>query len=211
MKCPICGSDSYEVLKSKKETSKSKLIEKLLLKCKECQTVFRNELSHNKPVKFRIIVSEHEKSYKDLVEVYPDELLKVGDVLPLGEIRVEITSLETKKGSRVSKSIVSDLDTIWGSSLDTMARVGISIDFHGRISSYKVEVERDFIFTIGDLVKIEKTIFKIKSFKTMDRKMRKGSANAGVIKRIYGRPFKSNTYSQDLTSKIVKSSTLESS
>ncbi len=144
------------------------------------------------------------------MEVYPDELLKVGDVLPLGEIRVEITSLETKKGSRVSKSIVSDLDTIWGSSLDTLARVGISVDFHGRISSYKVEVERDFIFNIGDLVKIENTIFKIKSLKTMDRKMRKGSANAGIIKRIYGRPFKSNTFNQDLTSKIVKSSTLES-
>ncbi len=207
MKCPVCGSESYAILKSKKEFSKSAEIEKLILKCNQCQTVFREELRERKPVKKRIIISEHEKSFPDQVELYPDLLLKVGDVIPVSNIKVEINSMETKKGSRVQKSVVDDIETIWVSSLDTPARVGISVDFRGEIFSRKVEVERDYRFTIGDLVKLNNLIFQIKSFKTLERKMRKGSASAEIIKRIYGRPVESMKFDHDLSKNIVTGST----
>lgn len=206
MKCPVCGSKSYAKLKSKKEFSKSAEIEKLILKCDHCQTVFREELRARRPVKKRIIISEHEKSFPDQVELYPDLFLKVGDLLPVGDINVEINSIETKKGSRVQKSGVDDIETIWGTSLDTPARVGISVDFKGEIFSRKVEVERDYLFTIGDLVKINNIIFQIKSFKTLERKMRKGSASAEIIKRIYGRPVQSRKFDHDLSNNIVTGS-----
>lgn len=204
MKCPICGSKSFKIVKSKKRSTKSELIENLILKCCDCQTTFREELRSKKAVKKRIIISEYEKSFKDMVDVYPDEELKVGSLMQVGEIMVEISSLETKNGSRVQKSRASDLETIWGSSLNNFSRVGISVDFNGKIYSKKVEIERDFIFTIGDIIKIENITFKIKSFKTIERKMRRGSALAGVIKRIYGRPVESNRFNYDLSKKIIK-------
>ena len=54
---------------------------------------------------------------------------------------------------------VTEIDTIWANYIDTPARVGISVDFGGRILSRKVEVDREFEFTIGDIVKIEKCDF----------------------------------------------------
>lgn len=209
MKCPTCGSNSIEVLKSKKETSKTQEIEKLILKCEDCQSVFRETLSYEKPVDFRIIISEHESSRKEFIKIYPDDILSTGDILKVGEESVEISSLENKNGARVNKSVASDLVTIWASSLDTLARVGISIDYHGLVRSYKVDVERDFVMTVGDVVKLGEVFFKISSIKTTEKKIRKGSSIASAIKRVYGKPFDMKVpYKYNLTNNIIKSPTI---
>lgn len=209
MKCPTCGSNSIEVLKSKKETSKTQEIEKLILKCEDCQSVFRETLSYEKPVDFRIIISEHESSRKEFIKIYPDDILSTGDILKVGEESVEISSLENKNGARVNKSVASDLVTIWASSLDTLARVGISIDYHGLVRSYKVDVERDFVMTVGDVVKLGEVFFKISSIKTTEKKIRKGSSIASAIKRVYGKPFDIKVpYKYNLTNNIIKSPTI---
>jgi uncharacterized Zn finger protein len=205
MKCPACGSNSIQVLKSKKEDSKSKEITKLLLKCEECDNIFREVVSAEKPVNYRVIISEHEQSRKDFVKIYPDEKLSVGDILEVGDGTVEITSLENIRGGRTSKALASEISTIWGFSRDMPSRIGFSIDYNGRIVSKKVEVDREFSFTIGDVIKIEDHVFNIKSLKTLERKMRKGSARAAVIKRVYGKPIGSKiNYRHDLTDKVVQ-------
>ncbi len=69
----------------------------------------------------------------------------------------------------------------------------------------RFEVDREFEFTIGDVVKLGDVLFKIRAMKTQDRKMRKGFAKAFVIKRVYGRPGDDlKRYKYDLTSKIFK-------
>lgn len=203
MKCPICGSDSNEILKSKIEKSKSTKSKKLLLKCRECGTVYKDTVTEKKPVDYRIIISEHEKSQKKFIKLFSEDIIKVGDVLEAEGNLVEVTSLETKRGSRVNKSILKDIETIWAYSIDILARVGISIDFKGKILSKKVDVPRDHEFTVGDIIKIGKYVFQIKSIKTTESKIRKGKALAYDIKRIYGRPVKVNHFNYDLTLKVV--------
>ncbi|KUK01549.1 MAG: hypothetical protein XD44_0405, partial [Methanobacteriaceae archaeon 41_258] len=42
MKCPICGSESLRVVKSKTEyNSKYKKIKRLILECEDCGTTFK--------------------------------------------------------------------------------------------------------------------------------------------------------------------------
>jgi uncharacterized Zn finger protein len=200
MKCTVCGSESCDILKSKGKTSKE-----LLLKCNNCGNIFRETLEVPKPLDIRVVVSEYESTHKTFIKLDPDEFLEFEDVLDLNGRPAEITSIENKKGGRVMVSPVSEVDTIWASYIDTPARVGISIDFGGRILSKKVEVDREFEFTIGDVVKIENLLFKIRAMKTNDRKMRKGFAKAFVTKRVYGRPGDDlKRYKYDLTSKIVE-------
>ena len=137
--------------------------------------------------------------------LYPDEYLEFEGVLDLDGRPAEITSIENKKGGRVMVSPVSEIDTIWASYVDTPARIGISVDYHGKILSRKVEVDREFEFTVGDVVKLGNVLFKISAMKTNDRKMRKGFAKAFVIKRVYGRPGDDlKRYKYDLTSKIIE-------
>ena len=199
MKCPVCESESYEILKSKGKHSKE-----LLLKCEECGNVYRETIIREKPVDVRIVISEFEKSKKAFVKLYPDEVLMVDDILDLDGKEVAVNSIEIKTSARVYRSQVSDIETIWASSMDIPARVGISVDFGGRITSKKVDVDRDFEFTVGDIVKMGNLIFKINSIKTIERKLRKGFAKAYVTKRVYGRPLEEFVrYNYDLSSNIV--------
>ncbi len=198
MKCPVCESESYEILKSKGKHSKE-----LLLKCEECGNIYKETIIREKPVDVRIVISEFEKSKKAFVKLYPDEVLMVDDILDLDGKEVAVNSIEIKTSARVYRSPVSDIETIWASSMDIPSRVGISVDFGGRVISKKVEVDRDFEFTVGDIVKLGNIIFRINSLKTIERKVRKGFAKASVTKRVYGRPFEEQKRpAYDLTSKI---------
>jgi uncharacterized Zn finger protein len=198
MKCPVCGSQEHQILKSK-----GKLTQELLLKCEECGTVFRETKEAPRPLEIRIIISKFEESLKKWATFYPDEILRVDDVLEVGDERVRVTSLENKRSARVMESIVEDLITIWAASVDIPARVGVSVDLHGRVLSRKVEVDRDFTFTVGDVVKIGRTIFRIKTIKTLERRMRRGFAYADVTKRVYGIPVSERRYDYDLTMNVV--------
>jgi uncharacterized Zn finger protein len=200
MKCTVCGSESCEILKSKGKISKE-----LLLKCNKCGNIFRETVDVGKPVDIRVVVSNYESSHKTFVKLYPDEFLEFEGVIDIDGRPAEITSLENKRGGRVMACPVSEIETIWASYIDTPARIGISVDYGGRILSRKVEVDREFEFTIGDVVKMGNVLFKISAMKTNDRKMRKGFAKAFVIKRVYGRPGDDlKRYQYDLTSKIVE-------
>lgn len=198
MKCPTCGSPEHQILKSKGKTTKE-----LLLKCEECGNVFRETMEAPRPLEIRIIISKFEDSLKKWVSFDPDELLRVDDILEVGDERVRITSLENKRNGRVMESMVEDLITIWAASVDIPARVGVSVDLHGRVLSRKVEVDRDFTFTVGDVVKMCRTIFRIKTIKTLERRLRRGFAYADVTKRVYGIPVSERRYDYDLTTYVV--------
>ena len=205
MKCPVCESESFEILKSKGKHSKE-----FLLKCNECGNVYREVIVREKPVDIRIVISEFESSQKEYIKLYPDEELQVDDILEIDGKEVAITSIEAKSGGRVYKSQVSDINTIWASSLDIPVRVGISVDFGGRIISKKVHMDRDFEFHIGDVIKLGNLIFKINSIKTLERKVRKGFAKADVTKRVYGKPLdKIERYKYDLSPNLVEISSME--
>lgn len=198
MKCPACGSCEHQILKSK-----GKLTKELLLKCEECGNVYRETMESPWPMEVRIIISKFDESLKKWASFKPDEILEVGDVLEIGDERVRITSLENKRNARVMESMVEDLISIWAVSVDIPARVGVSVDLHGRVLSRKVEVDRDFTFKVGDVVKMGRTIFRIKTIKTLERRMRRGFAYADVTKRVYGIPVSERRYDYDLTMNVV--------
>ncbi|MDO5859505.1 HVO_0476 family zinc finger protein [Methanobrevibacter sp.] len=203
MDCPICGSDDIEILNSKQKSSKKKLMEEYLLKCEDCGHVFKDVISLKKPKPYRLIISEHDKSHKTTIELSPSDELKVGDVLLSDLGQVEVTSIEVND-KRVNNSKIEDINTIWASSVEIPARIGFSVDLHGNVDSYKLDLDRDFEIAPGDVVKIENHIVKVHVVKTQERKLTSGFAKAGVIKRVYSKPVKFNNFDYDLTKDIVK-------
>jgi uncharacterized Zn finger protein len=203
MECPICGSDDIEIINSKQKTTKKKFTEEYLLKCEDCGHVFRDIISLKKPRPYRLIISEQEKSHKTSIDLSPSDELKVGDVL-LSELgQVEVTGIEVGD-KRVDKSSLEDVDTIWASSVEIPARIGFSVDLHGEVDSYKLDLDRDFEIAPGDVIKIDNRIVKVHVIKTQERKLTSGFAKAGVIKRVYSKPVRFNNYDYDLTSNIYK-------
>lgn len=203
MECPICGSDELEILNSKDKSSKKKFIEEYLLKCEECGHVFKDIVSAKKPKPYRLIISEQDKSHKTTIDLSPSDELKCGDILLSDLGQVEVTGIETKD-KRVTEAKLEDVDTIWALSVEIPARIGFSVDLHGEVDSYKLDLDRDFEIAPGDIVKIDKHIVKVHVIKTQDRKLTSGFAKVGVIKRVYSKPVKFNNFDYDLTKDIVK-------
>ena len=203
MDCPICGSDDIEILNSKQKSSKKKFTEEYLLKCEECGHVFKDIISLKKPRPYRLIISEQDKSHKTTIDLSPSDELKCGDLLLTELGQVEVTGIEVGD-KRVNKSVLDDVSTIWASSIEIPARIGFSVDLHGKVDSYKVDLKRDFEIAPGDVVKIDKHIVKVHVIKTQERKLTSGFARAGVIKRVYSKPVKFNNYDYDLTKDIFK-------
>jgi uncharacterized Zn finger protein len=133
----------------------------------------------------------------------PSDELRTGDTLLTEFGQVEVTSIEVGD-KRVKKSMLEDVDTIWASSVEIPARIGFSVDLHGDVDSYKLDLERDFEIAPGDVVKIENHIVKVHVIKTQERKLTSGFAKAGVIKRVYSKPVRFNSYDYDLTKYIFK-------
>ena len=203
MDCPICGSDDIEILNSKQKSSKKKFTEEYLLKCEECGHIFKDIISLKKPRPYRLIISEQDKSHKTTIDLSPSDELKCGDILLTELGQVEVTGIEVGD-KRVNKSVLDDVSTIWASSIEIPARIGFSVDLHGKVDSYKVDLKRDFEIAPGDVVKIDKHIVKVHVIKTQERKLTSGFARAGVIKRVYSKPVKFNNYDYDLTKDIFK-------
>ncbi|MBE6501544.1 MAG: hypothetical protein E7Z79_03785 [Methanobrevibacter thaueri] len=203
MDCPICGSDDIEILNSKQKTTKKKFTEEYLLKCEDCGHVYKNVISLKKPRPYRLIISEQDKSHKTTIDLSPSDELKTGDTLLTELGQVEVTSIEVGD-KRVDKSNLEDVTTIWASSVEIPARIGFSVDLHGEVDSYKLDLERDFEIAPGDVVKIENHIVKVHVIKTQERKLTSGFAKAGVIKRVYSKPVRFNSYDYDLTKNIFK-------
>ena len=203
MDCPICGSDDLEILNSKQKSSKTKLMEEYLLKCEECGHVFKDIFSAKKPRPYRLIISEQDTSHKTTIDLSPSDELELGEVLLSEFGQVEVTSIEVND-KRVNKSKIEDIDTIWANSVEIPARIGFSVDLHGEVDSYKLDLDRDFEIAPGDIVKIDKHIVKVHVIKTQERKLTSGFAKAGVIKRVYSKPVKFNNFDYDLTKDIFK-------
>ena len=203
MDCPICGSDEIEILNSKQKSSKKKMTEEYLLKCEDCGHVFKDVISLKKPKPYRLIISEHGKSQKTTIELSPSDELKSGDVLLTEFGQVEVTSIEVGD-KRVDKASLEDVNTIWANSIEIPARIGFSVDLHGEVDSYKLDLDRDFEIAPGDVVKIDKHIVKVHVVKTQERKLTSGFAKASVITRVYSKPVKFSNYDYDLTKDIIK-------
>ena len=203
MDCPICGSDEIEILNSKQKTTKKKFTEEYLLRCEDCGHVYKNTISLKKPRPYRLIISEQDKSHKTTIDLSPSDELRTGDTLLTEFGQVEVTSIEVGD-KRVEKSSLEDVNTIWASSVEIPARIGFSVDLHGEVDSYKLDLERDFEIAPGDIVKIENHIVKVHVIKTQERKLTSGFAKAGVIKRVYSKPVRFNNYDYDLTKNIFK-------
>lgn len=62
--------------------------------------------------------------------------------------QVEVTGIEVGD-KRVDKSSLEDVDTIWATSVEIPARIGFSVDLHGKVDSYKLDLERDFEIAPG--------------------------------------------------------------
>jgi uncharacterized Zn finger protein len=184
VECPQCKAETLHEVLAGRMGGKSVSVLDSTVKCKECGHVHHVTVKSAKPVEIPVIISWLETSSKGKVALGPDEVLSIGDEIMCGDMPTLVTSIESK-GARVKSAKASRVDTVWAKRFDKL-KVLFSVNNHGRTFSDFMMAVPDEEFFIGDMVEFDKKPVVIHSIRIQERTIRKGSALARDIVRVYG-------------------------
>jgi len=180
IECPECGDEIlHKTLKGRHEGKKLKLV----LKCTKCGKIRNEVIESVSQVQVRMIISRHDASERTTVNFPSNWGLAVGDEFMHEDERLMVTGIEVK-GARVEAAAIGEIQTLWTKNFD-QARVRISVNRRGRTHSIEIMTDPDEEFTIDSVIDVDEIPVRIHSIKTSDAHLRRGSALAREIVRIY--------------------------
>ncbi len=184
VECPQCKCETLHEVLSGRMGGKSVSVLESTVKCKECEHVHHVTIKSAKPVEVPFVISWLETSSRGKVLLGPDEVLSVGDEVMCGDMPTLVTSIESK-GARVKSTKASRIDTVWAKRFDKL-KVLFSVNNHGKTFSDFMMAVPDEEFFIGDILEFQKKQVVVHSIRIQERTIRKGSALARDIVRVYG-------------------------
>ncbi len=135
-----------------------------------------------------LIVSYRETSQRTDIELFPGEMVTVGDRLDVRDTRVEITAIEVQ-GRRVERAVAEEIEVIWSKRVDRV-QVKFSVNRGGKTLPYSLEVPPDEEFEVGDIVDLGKERAVVHRISTTRGLVREGVAAAEEIRRVYCKGIK---------------------
>ena len=182
--CPDCNDTTvHDVLKGKM----GKVTLDATLKCQDCGRVCSATIEIPRELTVKIVVSEGRNSETATLDLESDDLLVVGDEFLLDDgRRVRINALELNDGRRVKKAQAPDISTIWSILFDVL-NVKVSINDVQKTHARYVRSEPDDEFYVGQTLSFRDMDCLIHSIKIKERMIRRGTAEARDIVRIYGK------------------------
>ena len=182
--CPDCDDiTTHEVLKGK--MGKSTL--EATVKCSECGLIRTTTVHFAKEIEVKVIISRGAESVSSSMTLEDDDLLKVGDEFNTDEGHLlRITGLEAAQGRRMKTARATEIKTIRAVDFDVID-VKVSINDDRRTYARTVPSSPDDEFTVGNILSFDDMECLIHSIKVQGRMIRRGSAEARNIVRIYGK------------------------
>jgi len=133
-----------------------------------------------------------DRSVRESIEMGPDELVVVGEELPLADSRAVVTAIESQ-GKRLSQAKASEIDSIWAKRVDRVW-VAFSVNMGNRTVARRVLAAPDEEFAIGDIVDLGRDRVLVRRIKRTGHKtLREGIVPAEDIVRVYGRIVRERT------------------
>ena len=184
--CPSCSPDE--------PTTHVILRQGGLVKCEECGYVHAVHVPKKKVIRLRVIVSRHNVSSVQEIDVNEDDIIRVGDEFVVEHDNDEVSgirvqSIEVKTKGRPENAVAGDIETLWGRTIDEVI-VKIAVQKGALTESINYKIGGDFEFTVGDTLKLQGEEAVITSIKSRDsgHARRKGQVvKAKDIKRIFSR------------------------
>lgn len=184
--CPMCGERApHRVIKGKVGGGRERLFEGVV-KCGSCGHTHTATVRERLPTTASLIVSWLGDSRRGEVELQPDELIEIGQELETPEGPVEVTSIESG-GRRVDAATGNEVGVIWAKVVDR-SRVKLTINMGASTKAAELVVDPETEFTVGSSLEVDgRTVQIHKIMKRSGGLLKRGTATAGEIRRIYAR------------------------
>lgn len=156
-------------------------------RCSECGRTFSDTIRIPAILKVKVLFSDGDVTETTETELESNEVLAVDDEFYLEDgRRVCITHIETTDGKKGRKFQADIIKTLWVKQFDVL-HVKVSVNDGKKTYSVRVDADPDDEFGVGMMLSFENFDALIHAIKTKDRLVRKGTAEARDITRIYGK------------------------
>ena len=182
--CPDCGDvTEHKILKAKMGNFNVNGT----FQCKECGRVFSGVIRLPKEFEVKVLLSDGDLTETTQTMLREDEIVAVGDEFDLDDGRhVQITYIELPDGSRKKKAPATEVKALWVKAFGVLM-VKVSVNDYKKTYPMLCEAEPDDEFTVGMFMHFDLWDCVIHAIKTKDRLLRKGTAEARDIVRIYAK------------------------
>ena len=179
--CPECDDETLH--KTLKGRFKGKKQLDLVLKCTKCGKVREETLETVSQIPVRMIISRGDISERVATKFPADWGLAVGDEFMHDDERLLVKGIESG-GQRVETCMVKDIKTLWTVNFD-MAKIKVSINRNDITRSLELEVDLDEEFLVESEIEVDGVMVTIHSIKLHNKRIRRGTAVARDIVRVY--------------------------
>jgi len=185
LRCDECGEVGPHRVLHGRVSGRTEVVFEGVVKCSQCGRVHHVVTREPRPIEIPVIVSSLGRSSRTVIEMGPEERVRVGDELDLPEGNVRITAIESRD-RRVPEAAAASVRAVWAVKVGKV-RVPVSVNLGHRTTSREVLADPDEKFLVGDIVELGATKVVVHSIRTRHRTLRTGSAPAADIVRLYGR------------------------
>ncbi|MHB8605714.1 MAG: HVO_0476 family zinc finger protein [Thermoplasmatota archaeon] len=185
--CPDCGEETlHRVLHGKLGTRGGYTLD-ATVECSECGRIHPTVVREPGDVTFPVIVSERAESVRTSMTLPAGDILELDDRLVIDGHEVRVTGLETKANRRVESATAEELLTLWTTKHEKLV-VKWTINMNKKtISKETIALPTDE-FHVGDEQTFGRLRITIHGIKLADKMLRRGSAAAEDIRRIFAKP-----------------------
>jgi uncharacterized Zn finger protein len=182
--CPDCDDvTEHDILKAR--MGKDNITG--TFRCRDCGRTFSDSIKIPRQFEIPVLFSDGEVTEKTQTQLEDDEIISVGDEFYLDDgRRVCVTYLDLGDERRKEKARATEIKKLWVKQFDVLS-VKVSVNDNRRTIPLRIDAEPDDEFAVGMVMSFEDYDAVIHAIKTKTRLVRKGSAEAREIRRIYAK------------------------
>ncbi|MEA3200191.1 MAG: hypothetical protein QOE90_1619 [Thermoplasmata archaeon] len=186
--CPGCGQETlHTVLRGTMGTKGAFVTIDATVQCSECQHTHHVVMREPKPVEVPVVVSRAGQSVRAKVELSPEDEVTLGEALVVEGKTCKLTGIEAKDLRRVEDARVAEVLTLWAKEFEEIA-VGFAINLGKKTITKVVAAPPGQEFSVGEEFVFGRLRVTVHAIKTEERLVKRGSAEAGEIKRVFAQP-----------------------
>ncbi len=182
--CPVCDDyTEHQILKGRM----GKASIEGTFRCNECGKITSETVKIPELIEVPVIFSDGDQSAPAKTTIESNDIIAVDDELFMDDgRRVCVTHIDVADGSRKKKALATDVKKLWVKQFDILS-IKVSVNDGRKTYPLRVEAEPDDEFVVGTQLEFDDFDCLIHAIKTKNSLVKRGSAEARDITRIYGK------------------------
>ena len=185
--CPDCGEETLHTVLHGRTSRGAAFTLDATVQCSECERVHHVVVKQPAPVEVPVVVSHGNESRKTRLALPPDDEVSVGEAFIVDGVNCRLTGIHTKDQRWVDDAALSEVQTLWVKEFEEVV-VGFAINMGHKTITKSIPAQPEQEFSVGEEHLFGRLRVTVHAIKTQERLLKRGSAEAQEIVRVFARP-----------------------